>query len=225
MIPNFTPIDFAQPADRVAPLLLGSTLRVGPVAIELTEVEAYLGHQDPASHAFNGPTPRSSVMFGPPQRLYVYISYGIHHAGNLVCSSEGTASAVLLRGGRVVAGEDIAQQRRQQRRTKPGHRGTSAQPGGHTATPLAPEVLARGPGNLGAALGLDLHLNGTPFTQNAEMGLAGGVELIPAPQQIEYATGPRIGISQNTDAPLRFFIAGDPTVSTPRGQAKQPRRT
>lgn len=208
--PVTPPIDFSRPADEVAPLLLGAILRVGPVAVELTEVEAYLGELDAASHAAKGPTPRVSVMFGPPQRLYVYVSYGIHRAGNIVCSPNGTASAVLLRGGRVVMGEDIAMQRRLD--TRPG-----------TRSAIAPEMLARGPGNLGAALGLDLHLNGQPFSQGSGTGLAGGVELKPAPRRVDYVTGPRIGISKNTDAQLRFWIPGDPTVSSPRGRAARGR--
>lgn len=203
-------IDFSRPADEVAPLLLGAILRVGPVAVELTEVEAYLGELDAASHAAKGPTPRASVMFGPPQRLYVYVSYGIHRAGNIVCSPNGTASAVLLRGGRVVMGEDIAMQRRLDTRTG-------------TRSAIAPEMLARGPGNLGAALGLDLHLNGQPFSQGSGTGLAGGVELKPAARRVDYVTGPRIGISKNTDAQLRFWIPGDPTVSSPRGRAARGR--
>lgn len=208
--PATAPIDFSRPADEVAPLLLGAILRVGPVAVELTEVEAYLGELDAASHAAKGPTPRASVMFGPPQRLYVYVSYGIHRAGNIVCSPNGTASAVLLRGGRVVLGEDIAMQRRLD--TRPG-----------TRSAIAPEMLARGPGNLGAALGLDLHLNGQPFSQGSGTGLAGGVELTPAARRVDYVTGPRIGISKNTDAQLRFWIPGDPTVSSPRGRAARGR--
>ena len=149
-------------------------------------------------------------MFGPPQRLYVYVSYGIHRAGNIVCSPNGTASAVLLRGGRVVMGEDIAMQRRLDTRTG-------------TRSAIAPEMLARGPGNLGAALGLDLHLNGQPFSQGSGTGLAGGVELTPAARRVDYVTGPRIGISKNTDAQLRFWIPGDPTVSSPRGRAARGR--
>ena len=216
--PVTPPIDFSRPADEVAPLLLGAILRVGPVAVELTEVEAYLGELDAASHAAKGPTPRASVMFGPPQRLYVYVSYGIHRAGNIVCSPNGTASAVLLRGGRVVMGEDIAMQRRLATRG-----GTRADMSPDTRSAIASEILARGPGNLGAALGLDLHLNGQPFSQGSGTGLAGGVELTPAPRRVDYVTGPRIGISKNTDAQLRFWIPGDPTVSSPRGRTARGR--
>src|SRR5699024_11291519 len=90
-------LDFHQSAEHTAPLLLGGVLRFGQVAVRLTEVEAYVGRKDPASHAYNGPTPRCETMFGPPQRLYVYASYGIHRAGNLVCRSEEHTSELQSR--------------------------------------------------------------------------------------------------------------------------------
>ncbi|MDN6324012.1 MAG: DNA-3-methyladenine glycosylase, partial [Corynebacterium sp.] len=144
-------IDFSRAPETVAPQLLGATLRrttaEGTVAVELTEVEAYPGVGDPASHTYNGPTPRCVTMFGPPGRLYVYASYGIHRAGNLVCRDEGTGAGILMRAGRVVEGLDLARSRRGPKPTDDG--------------------LARGPGNLGAVLGLDLDLalNGSEIRQ------------------------------------------------------------
>ena len=93
---------FARPVLEVAPDLLGCTVTHGGVTLRLTEVEAYAGEIDPGSHAFRGPTPRTRVMFGPAGFLYVYFTYGHHWCANLVVGQEGSASAVLLRGGEVV---------------------------------------------------------------------------------------------------------------------------
>lgn len=197
-------IDLSAPATEVAPLLLGATIWRGPVGIRLTEVEAYMGLDDPASHAFRGPTPRARVMFGPPGHIYVYLSYGIHRCVNLVCSPEGEASAVLLRAGRVVAGKDDVRLRR-------GN--------------VAENRYACGPGNMGSALGTDLTESGesvsiitglTRASQPLEAGISSRWRLELAAQVAEFRQGPRIGISRNTDAPWRWWIPGDPTVSGPR---------
>ncbi|WP_291479932.1 DNA-3-methyladenine glycosylase, partial [Corynebacterium sp.] len=194
-------IDFTCSPETVAPQLLGATLRRvtpdGTVAVVLTEVEAYPGEGDPASHTYNGPTPRCLTMFGPPGRLYVYASYGIHRAGNLVCRAEGAGAGVLMRAGRVVEGMDLVRRRRGPKPTD--------------------DALARGPGNLGAALGLDLDLNGAMIGQDGG-GPAGGTgfHLTAAATPVEWVAGPRIGISKNREAPLRFWIPGDRTVSSPR---------
>ncbi len=186
-------IDFSQPADVVAPQLLGCVITHNGVSIRLTEVEAYLGADDPAAHTFNGKTARNATMFGPPGRLYVYFSYGIHHNGNIVCAPEGVGQGCLMRGGEVVAGEALARERRQR-----------------PERALIPfDNLARGPGNLGQALGLGLGDNGTP------------VQLTMREQEPEWVAGPRIGISKNADAPWRFWIPRDKTVSTPRGYPKR----
>lgn len=223
-------IDFNERADDVAPQLLGAVIWRGEVGIQLTEVEAYLGESDAASHAFKGPTPRCATMFGPPGHLYVYASYGIHRAGNLVCSPEGVAGGVLLRAGRVIAGHEIVRERRGPKPTEDG--------------------LARGPGNLGACLGLDLHLNGATVHQLSEDEAAAwrlsqdnsvGPEGDRAVHQLgegtppnsareecalglvasskeerEIRVGKRIGITKNAEVPLRFWIAGDRTVTSPR---------
>ena len=189
-------IDFTQTADVVAPQLLGCVITHNGVSIRLTEVEAYVGAADPAAHTFKGKTARNAAMFGPPGRLYVYFSYGIHHNGNIVCAPEGVGQGCLMRAGEVVNGEELARERRQR----------------PERAPIPYENLARGPGNLGQALGLTIPDNGTP------------VVLTPREAEPEWVAGPRIGISKNAGAPLRFWIPGNRSVSSPRGYPKGERR-
>src|SRR6202167_5662128 len=87
---------FARHVLEVAPDLIGATMLVNGVGGIIVELEAY-HHTEPAAHSFNGPTPRNSVMFGPPGFVYVYRSYGIHWCVNFVCEKAGSASAVLIR--------------------------------------------------------------------------------------------------------------------------------
>lgn len=186
-------IDFSAPADVVAPQLLGAFLTHAGVTVRLTEVEAYLGTEDPAAHTYRGPTERNRAMFGEPGRMYVYLSYGIHLAGNIVCAPAGTGHGCLLRAGEVVAGADIAYRRRQH---------------------PDPHNLARGPGNVGQALGLSLDDNGQPVRGEKFV-------LTERAQVPEIVSGPRIGISKNVEAPLRFWIPGDRTVSARRGRPRK----
>ena len=120
---------FDRPSDEVAPALLGCVLEhetaEGLVAVELTEVEAYAGETDPASHAYRGITGRNAVMFGPPGHAYVYFTYGMHFCVNVVCMPEGIARAVLLRAGRVITGEPLARRRRAPRRAEACRRPSS----------------------------------------------------------------------------------------------------
>lgn len=194
-------IDFSAPADVVAPKLLGCFLSHNGVTLRITEVEAYLGTDDPAAHGYRGKTARNAAMFGPPGRFYVYLSYGIHLNGNVVCAPEGTGHGCLLRAGEVMHGEELAQKRRQAPRK--GVRG-----GRPAERDIEFANLARGPGNLGAALDLTLADNGVP------------VRVTDRAHEPEWVAGPRIGISKNANATLRFWIPGDPTVSPPRGRPK-----
>ena len=96
---------FAAGARDVAPLLLGKLLvRSDGRAARLVEVEAYMGAEDPGSHAYRGLTRRTATMFGQPGRLYVYFTYGMHWCANVVCSPEGISSAVLLRAAEPLEG-------------------------------------------------------------------------------------------------------------------------
>jgi DNA-3-methyladenine glycosylase len=158
---------FSRPAQEVAPDLLGLVLEHetadGLVAVALTEVEAYAGAADPASHAYRGRTARNAVMFGPPGHAYVYFTYGMHFCVNVVCLPPGTASAVLLRAGQVIQGEDLARRRR-----TPANRGSA----------MPARDLARGPARLCQALGIDRRLDGADLCDPASpLVLARGVVL------------------------------------------------
>ncbi|HSO94428.1 MAG TPA: DNA-3-methyladenine glycosylase [Acidimicrobiia bacterium] len=112
---------YARDSRELAPLLLNKVLVRGTgharVAARIVEVEAYAGAEDPGSHAFRGPTPRNETMFGPPGRLYVYFTYGMHWCSNVVCGTDGEASAVLLRAAAPLTGLDIMRHRRGPGRT------------------------------------------------------------------------------------------------------------
>jgi DNA-3-methyladenine glycosylase len=190
------PAVLGGPVLDVAPLLLNAVLRHGDVAVRLTEVEAYAGPDDPGSHAYRGPTPRTTVMFGPPGHLYCYFTYGMHVCCNVVCGPEGTASAVLVRAGEVVDGLELARERRPR---------------------SSDRDLARGPARLCRALGIDLSHDGTDL-------VAGAVTLTLAERPINVSAGPRVGLRQAADRPWRYWSTGDPTVSTYRPAAPLQRR-
>lgn len=201
---------FDRPALAVAPELLGRVLEhSGPdglVAVRLTEVEAYAGHLDPASHAYRGRTARNAVMFGPPGHAYVYFTYGMHFCVNLVCLGPGTASAVLLRAGEVIAGEEVARARRQ--------------PANRTSTARVPaRDLARGPGRLCQALGIDRVLDGADVCDPSSSLRVGTGKPVDGTGVL---TGPRVGVRDGADVSWRFWAAGEPTVSVYRPHA--PRR-
>jgi DNA-3-methyladenine glycosylase len=173
--------------------LLGWELSANGVTVRLTEVEAYAGTgEDPASHAHRGPTPRTQVMFGPAGRAYVYFVFGMHWCLNIVCGREGEAAAVLLRAGAVIEGVDLARERR------------------GSAVPV--KELARGPARLVTALGIGPAANGTSMVD-------GTGPLLLSPPRVPVGAieaGPRVGVAGAHDVPWRFWISGDPTVSSYR---------
>ena len=188
---------------RAARSLLGATLRHGEVAVRITEVEAYDGDTDEASHTFRGPTPRNQVMFGPPGRLYVYFSYGMHFAANVSCCPVGHGAGVLLRSGQVIDGAVEAQARRGER--------------------VVERDLARGPGRLTQALGINAEHNGAEVISGTEVD---GPPIMITPAEVDVGAiscGPRVGISRSVDLPWRFWISDDPYVSVFRpGKPRRP---
>ena len=209
---------FARPSVEVAPDLLGCVLEHetadGLVAVELTEVEAYAGRSDPASHAYRGKTRRNAVMFGPPGHAYVYFTYGMHFCVNMVCLGEqGSASAVLLRAGAIIAGEDLARARRTRSPVSEGP--VSEGPVSKDRARIAPRDLARGPARLCQALGIDRGLDGADVcVAGAPLRMLSGAGN-PA-RSAKIATGPRVGVSSAAEIPWRFWYDGDPTVSVYR---------
>ncbi len=182
------------PVADVAPRLLGAHVVAGGVTVRLTEVEAYAGEDDPGSHARRGRTPRTAVMFGPPGRAYVYLSYGMHWCCNVVTGPEGRASAVLLRAGTVVGGLELARARR------PG---------------AGDRDLCRGPARLTRALGIDGRYDGVdllgpdaqPRLELPAADAGGGM----------VRCGPRVGVSgAGAGTPWRFWLDGEPSVSAYR---------
>lgn len=149
-----------------------------PTEVLLTEVEAYAGLDDPASHAYRGETKRNGSLFGGPGTLYVYRSYGIHWCMNVVVGDVATPNAVLLRGGEPIEGRDVMLRRRGR--------------GDH---------VADGPGKLTQALGVTGVDDGVDLSE-------GPVWLIPseAPADRRVVTTPRIGISKAVDWPWRFVL-------------------
>jgi len=179
---------FARPAAEVAPALVGCTLLVEGVGGEIVETERY-EQDDPASHSHRGPRGRARVMFGPPGRLYVYRSYGIHWCVNLVCAPEGRGEAVLIRALAPGAGLDAMRARR----------------GG-----VPDRLLCAGPGRLAQALGLSGADDG-----EVAFGPDAVAVLSSRRADVDVVAGSRIGISKAVDRPWRYMAAGSRHLSRP----------
>ncbi len=177
---------FARSVHKVAPDLVGATLLVDGVGGIIVEVEAY-HHTEPAAHSYRGPTPRNSVMFGPPGFAYVYRSYGMHWCVNFVCEKEGSASAVLIRALRPTHGMSAMRRRR----------------GLHDE-----RALCSGPGKLTEALAITdkhngLSLDAPPIALHARAG------------KPEIVAGVRIGITKAVELPWRYGWKGSRFLSKP----------
>jgi DNA-3-methyladenine glycosylase len=180
---------FDRSVHEVAPQLIGCGFFYAGVGGTIVEVEAY-EREDPASHSFVGRTERTKVMFGPPGRVYVYLSYGIHSLVNFVCEGEGEAAAVLIRALEPTTGLEQMRERRPAARTDLD--------------------LCSGPGKLTEALGITLADNADRLDRDPFLLLP------PDGDPPAVVTSPRVGITKAVERPWRFSAAGSPYVSRPR---------
>ena len=180
---------FARSVHAVARDMIGCTVAHAGTAGVIVETESYHA-DDPACHAFGGPTPRSGVLFGPPAHVYIYLSYGIHSLLNFVAEPQDQAAAVLIRALEPVAGIDTMRARRGIERL---------------------EDLCSGPGKLTEALAIGLDLNGVSLAD-------GPIEVRgrePGSADPTIVTAPRIGITKAVEHPWRFCAAGSRFISKP----------
>lgn len=213
MFPDF----LENPSDVAAPLLLGCTLtrtltlngEKRKLVARIVETEAY-DQDDPASHAFGGPSDRNAAMFGPAGHLYVYVSYGMHHCCNVVCGPEGFGSGCLVRAVEPLEGVEVMRELREAGRAGKAHTGRAGKEQAERARkhPLKLRDLTNGPGKVCAALGIDKTLYGHDLT--VEPLVLDFAPLLPGET---IGSSPRVGISKNIDAPKRFFIEGNVFVS------------
>ena len=213
MFPDF----LENPSDVAAPLLLGCTLtrtitlngEKHKLVARIVETEAY-DQDDPASHAFGGPSERNAAMFGPAGHLYVYVSYGMHHCCNVVCGPEGFGSGCLVRAVEPLEGVEVMRELREAGRAGKAHTGHAGKEQAERARkhPLKLRDLTNGPGKVCAALGIDKGLYGHDLTVEPLV-----LEFAPLLPGETIGRSPRVGISKNIDAPKRFFIEGNAFVS------------
>jgi DNA-3-methyladenine glycosylase len=169
----------------------------GPVAVRLVETEAYRGPIDPGSHGYRGITPRTLVMYGPPGRLYVYFTYGMHYCANIVCAREGECEAVLLRAGEPLTGIETMRARR---------------PRAHHD-----RTLASGPARLAQSLGISGAHNGESLLRGGRLWCAED-DLTQEFRDGEIAQTARVGLARGRgdESPWRFVVPGHPHASRRR---------
>jgi DNA-3-methyladenine glycosylase len=180
---------FGRDVHEVARALVGCQLFYEGVGGVIVETESY-NREDPASHSFVGFTDRTSIMFGPPGRAYVYLSYGIHSLLNFVCEPDGEAAAVLIRALEPTTELEAMRSRRSKARTDLD--------------------LCSGPGKLTEAIGVTLADNAARLDQSPFLLLP------PEGETPQIVTSPRVGITKAVDRPWRFSAAGNRYVSRPR---------
>jgi DNA-3-methyladenine glycosylase len=185
----------------VAPELLGKVLvrreRGREIAGRIVEVEVYLGREDPAAHAYSGPTERNRVLFGTAGHAYVYFIYGNHYCLNVSCMKKGEAGCVLFRALEPLTGLDAMARRREVLV-------------GQLAIERARRMLTSGPGRMCEALGVTrARDNGKDMTRaGSDLRI---VDDGHEPPRI--AIGPRVGIKKAVDEPLRYYVDGNVFVS------------
>jgi DNA-3-methyladenine glycosylase len=189
------PIDFAAPSLVVARELIGASVFVDGVGGTIVETEAY-DETDPASHTYAGRTARNASMFGPPGRVYVYRSYGIHWCLNFVCMPRGHGAGVLIRALQPTAG--LARMRER--------RGVADE-----------RLLCSGPGRLSQALGVTRALDGMRLDRRPFRVVPRGEE------PLVVHAGVRIGITKSRELAWRFVLAGSPFLSKPFAATPAPR--
>ncbi len=186
---------YSRPTLPVAKDLLGQILvhetPDGVASGKIVEVEAYLPKRDPGCHASRGKTPRNEVIFGPAGQAYVYFCYGNHFLFNVVTEKEGVPGAVLIRALEPVRGVGLMAKRR---------------------GPFGPEDLSltNGPGKLVQALGVDR-------SQNRAAVWKKPLYIIAAKREAAIGVTTRVGLTEGSDLPLRFFLKGNPYLSVKPG--------
>ncbi|MFN2526118.1 MAG: DNA-3-methyladenine glycosylase [Actinomycetota bacterium] len=192
---------YARDALAVARDLIGCLFvrneRVRTTALRLVETEAYRGGIDPGSHGYRGMTERTRTMFGPPGRLYVYFTYGMHWCANVVCGQEGVCEAVLLRAGEPVEGIEVMRRRR--------------------PAIANDRLLAAGPARLTQALGINRRHDGASLLRGGEFFCAED-EQTNSYRAREIAQTVRVGLTtgRGDELPWRFVVPGHPYASRRR---------
>jgi DNA-3-methyladenine glycosylase len=183
------PAFYTRPVLDVAEALIGCVVTDGECSGVIVETEAY-HDSEPACHAFVGLTPRTEILFGPPGRAYVYLSYGVHTMLNAVCEPEGIGAAVLIRALEPIDGIELMAERR-------------------GLDPSRVRGLCSGPGKLTQALGIALSDNGCDLARGPVVISGRHARFSDPVVQRDL----RIGITKAVELPWRFSLAGSPYLS------------